>query len=456
MTMFSLRIPCLTLVLALWASLGSSGAQFHPQVPAQYLPLPSLRQRASIQDDWTADRIANIPFLLHKYRAQAWLLVQREHAEDTIWWSVKNSTDFDAHRRTILLFHGNQSSLNGAPNPLKWIDNTGQVWPELLSTLSKLNPERIILNVDENIAFAGGLHVGEFEVLQRELGQQWMQRTINEPMLAIEFVATKLPRQFVYYHQMQEMVWAMLEEGFSHRAVQPGITNTQDLTWWFREKMQVLNVTTWNQPRISVVTEDTYPGWQGSEGIIQEGDILHIDFGITAMHLNTDTQHLAYVLRTSGEDAETDAPESLKEGLRKSNRMQDIVLDNMKPGLTGNTVLRRSLDQMEAEGIEGQIYCHPIGDWGHDAGTVMGFVNLPEYVPVLGELPILPKTYYSIELYAYHFVPERNVTLRFLQEENVAWSEELQGWKFVYGRQEKFHLVDSRRSIITFSDQTNL
>ena len=136
--------------------------------------------------------------------------------------------------------------------------------------------------------------------------------------------------------------------------------------------MQALNVTTWTQPRISVLAEESFPGWEGTQDVIQEGDILHIDFGITAMGLNTDTQHMAYVLKTKGAHLETDAPEDLKEGLKKSNRMQDIVLANMRPGLTGNTVLRRSLEQMKKEGIEGQIYCHPIGDWGHDAGSVIG------------------------------------------------------------------------------------
>ncbi|KAF8974174.1 hypothetical protein BDZ97DRAFT_1899933 [Flammula alnicola] len=460
MTQFSLTFYSLVSVAC-----GFAVAQLHPRSPALYQPLPLLRERALIQDQWTAERIAKIPSLLKKYNAQAWLLCQREHAEDTIWWSIKNATDFDAHRRTVLLFHADQPSLSGAPNPLKWVDNTGQVWPELLATLEKVDPDRIVVNTDEDIAFAGGLHVGEHAVLQRELGDHWMKKTVNEPMLSIEFVATKVPGQIEYYRKMQETVWAMLEEGFSHKVVQPGVTTTEDLSWWFREKMQVLNVTTWNQPRISVVDEGFFPGWQGTENVIQEGDILHIDFGITAMRLNTDTQHLAYVLKTSGEEAETDAPDGLKEGLKKSNRMQEIVLDNMRPGLTGNTVLRRSLARMELEGIDGQIYCHPIGDWGHDAGSVMGlklnptgFLNLPQYVPVLGELPILPKTYYSVELYAYHFVLERNVTMRFAQEENVAWSEKSQSWEFVHGRQEKFHLIDGRKksSSVVFSDQTQL
>lgn len=179
------------------------------------------------------------------------------------------------------------------------------------------------------------------------------------------------------------------------------------------------------------------------------------------MGMNTDTQHMAYVLRTS--QGEQDVPEGLKEGLKKANRMQAINLEKMKARKTGNEVLKECLEQMKAEGIEGQVYSHPIGEWGHSAGAVMGkcirsidsdrvessgdfvclgFTNLPELVPVLGELPILPNTFYSIELYAYHFVPERNETIRFRVEEDAYWVDDERGWEFVRGRQESFHLVN--------------
>ena len=226
--------------------------------------------------------------------------------------------------------------------------------------------------------------------------------------------------------------------------------------------MLLLNVTTWNHPRVSVITPESFPGWAGTKDVIHEGDLLHVDFGITAMGMNTDVQHMAYVLRTS--QGEIDAPAGLKDGLRKANRMQDIVLENMRAGKTGNEVLSEVLAQMADEEIQGQIYCHPIGDWGHAPGAVMGeshqyyrsssgreltrwrlpgFTNLPDFVPVLGELRILPNTYYSIELYAYSFVPERNETLRFRVEENAFWNATTERWHFVRGRQERFHLVNA-------------
>ncbi|KAE9410005.1 hypothetical protein BT96DRAFT_984330 [Gymnopus androsaceus JB14] len=369
--------------------------------PFTYKPLPSLREQARIQDAWLKERLARIPFLLEKYGVDAWL----------------------AHNSSIPHQH---IILGGPPNPLKWVDNTGQVWPELLQTLEDLNPRRIAINVDQNVAFAGGLHVGEYEALKQALGSKWMQRMVNIPMLGIEYVTTKV------------------DEGFSHHTIRPGVTTTEDLSWWFREKMLTLNVTTWNFPRVSVLVEESFPGWSVDNDIIQEGDLLHIDWGISAMGLNTDTQSLAYVLHRG----EVDAPESLKQGLKKANRMQDIHLEIMRAGMTGNQVLEKCLTQMKVEGIEGQIYSHPIGDWGHDAGAVIGFTNLPEYVPVLGELIILPDTYYSIELYAYHFVPERNETIRFRIEENAYWDRGTGRWKFVKGRQEKLYLVNTSSHLL--------
>ncbi|KAI0832622.1 hypothetical protein BC628DRAFT_1310121 [Trametes gibbosa] len=419
-------------------------AQLHPATPATYRRLPSLREQAAIVDAWRDERLARIPALLQKYNIPAWLISQREYAEDTLWWSLKDATEHAPHRRTVLLFHTNTSSsgpLAGQPNPLRWVDNTGAVWPALRAVLAAYNPRRIALNTDRDIAFGGGLHVGEYEAIAEALGSGWMERTVNEPMLGIEYVAARVPGQLRYYRALQEITWALVEEAFSERVVAPDVTTTEDVEWWYREKMLPLNVTTWNHPRVSVIKPESFPGWEGTKDIIRESDLLHVDFGITAMGMNTDVQHMAYVLRTS--KGETDAPAGLKEGLKKANRMQDIVLENMEAGKTGNEVLRESLDQMNAEGIEGQIYCHPIGDWGHAAGAVIGFTNLPEYVPVLGELRILPNTYYSIELYAYSFVPERNETLRFRVEENAFWDEHDGRWKFVYGRQERLHLINA-------------
>ncbi|EJD00919.1 uncharacterized protein FOMMEDRAFT_88640 [Fomitiporia mediterranea MF3/22] len=433
-----------SIVFAIFGVSLHARGQLHPSEPAKYQSLPGLREQAQILDEWRQQRLDALPDLMKKYNVDAWLMSQREHAEDTIWWSIKSATEFAAHRRTVVLFHTNTSSLAGQPNPLLWIDNTGDVWPELRNILKSYNPDRIMVNTNRDIAFAGGMHVGEMAVLEEELGQRWTGRFVNVPMLAVEFVSRRLPGQIEYFAKMQETIWAMLEEAFSERAVVPDKTSTEDLEWWFRDKMQEQNVSTWNQPRVKVLDPTSFPGWSGSSSIIHEGDVLHVDFGISAMGMHTDTQHLGYVLRTS--KGERTVPTGLLTGLKKANRMQDIVLEELQVGRTGNEVLAACNRKMKEEGIEGQVYSHPINDFAHGPGATIGFTNLPDFVPVYGELPILPESYYSIELFARHFVPERNESLRFMLEENVYWRNDTQRWDFIRGRQERFHIVDTSRT----------
>ncbi|KAI1177853.1 putative lipoprotein [Nemania sp. FL0916] len=404
----------------------------------QLQTLPPLREQADIVDSWTEDRKALIPGLLRKYGVDAWLMSQREYAEDTVFWALKDAVQFSARRRTTHLFLA--SPKNGAKSAYSWIDNTPAVWAELRKIFEEQQPRSIALNTHPEIAFASGLHAGELETIATSLGEEWADRFVLETMLPVEVVATMVPGRLPWYRRMQETAWAIIEEAFSEKVIVPGKSTPQDIEWWMREKIQSLNYTTWFQPGVNIMTEDTFPA-EDSDGNrpIKYGDLIHTDFGVTALGLNTDTQHIGYVLYPG--ETEANVPKSLIEGLKKVNRLQDIVRENMKIGMTGNEILKASVKQMHDEGLEGKIYCHPTGEWGHSAGTVIGMTNLQDGVPVLGDLPLLKDTYYSIELFAEHFVPERNRTLKFAQEEDVYWDAETESWEWVYGRQEEYLLV---------------
>ncbi|KAI0020031.1 hypothetical protein F4780DRAFT_395984 [Xylariomycetidae sp. FL0641] len=424
-------------VLSGLALINSATAKTTPQIQT----LPSLREQAELVDAWTEERKAQIPDILQKYGVDAWLISQREYAEDTVFWALKEATQFSARRRTTQLFLASPA----APAPAyTWVDNTERVWAELRAVLAAADPATIALNTHAELAFAGGLHAGELEVLTRELGERWADRFVLEPMLGIEAVAAMVPGRLEWYRKMMETAWAIIEEAFSGDVIKPGVSTSWDVEWWMRERIQSLNYTTWFQPSVFIVTNDDFPvaardDPRAPDRPIQFGDLIHTDFGVSALGLNTDTQHLGYVLNP-GETA-ADVPKGMLEGLKKVNRLQDIVLDNMKIGMTGNAILKAVRQQMENEDIKGKIYCHATGEFGHSAGTVIGMTNLQEEVPFLGDLPLLKDTYYSIELYAEHYVPERNQTLKFLQEEDVYWDKKSQTWKWVYGRQEEFILI---------------
>jgi hypothetical protein len=150
---------------------------------------------------------------------------QREHAEDTIFWSLKSATQFAARRRTVQLFIA--SPLPGTPPSYTWIDNTPSGWEELISVLEEHNPKSIAINVNSDIAFSGGLHVGEINEMVARLGLEWVKRFTLRPMVGVEFVATMVEGQLEWYKKLQETTWAMISEAFSEKVITPGETSTE-------------------------------------------------------------------------------------------------------------------------------------------------------------------------------------------------------------------------------------
>ena len=88
----------------------------------------------------------------------------------------------------------------------------------------------------------------------------------------------------------------------------------------------------------------------GDSGVIQRGDVLHCDVGITYLRLNTDTQEMGYVLRRG----ETDVPDGLMRALAAGNRWQDLLTAQFVTGRTGNEIFART---------------HAARDAGRDCGT---------------------------------------------------------------------------------------
>jgi hypothetical protein len=348
-----------------------------PHLP-KYFHLPPLKEQAAIQDAWTRERRDSIPGLLQKYNLSGWLISQREHAEDTLFWSLKPAAAFAARRRTTELFLAVPDSKDNKTH-YSWITNTPEtdLWPELASLIHREGLRGIGVNQNPDVAFASGMHAGEM-LAMRVLGRKtWDAFVPVPPMLPIEVIGTMVEGKALWYRKLMSTAWAMINEGFSSRVVVPGESTTTDVEWWLREKIQQMNYTTWFHPSVSILRGGESPFAVAGEGddTINYGDLLHVDFGVTALGLNTDTQHMAYVLHPG--QTEEDIPQGFLEGLKKANRMQDIVKDNLEIGVSGDEILRRCREQMAAEGIEGKIYSHPIGDWGHSAGTLIGKYTIP-------------------------------------------------------------------------------
>jgi len=436
---------------------GQTPAHVPGGTPARFHPLPPVRQQASEMQEWVEARLTRVlPALMAEYDVDMWILSMREYGEDPVFWSIISETTFAARRRSIYVFtrlddgtverlalggsdQGGLFQIYRSPHPTPtgrpaelWGD---EQWRLLNEIVSDRDPDNIVLNIDDTWAFADGLGAGEREALERALGARYVSRVKREPRLAIAYIAARVPEMMPRYRQIEETVHAIISEAFSNAVITPGVTTTEDVVWWLRQKVVDLGMTTWFQPSVAVQRAGDVP----AEGpvVIQRGDMLWTDFGVIAMRLKTDTQHNGYVLR----EGEADVPEGLKACLRASNRMQDIQLEEMHPGRTGNEALHAALGRMKEQGIKGSLYSHPIGDHGHGAGPLIGLWDRQEGVPGRGDAEIRPSTWFSIELQATLPVAEfggKDVSCR---QEEEAYLDGNGDRHWVFRRQEKFHLV---------------
>jgi Xaa-Pro aminopeptidase len=232
------------------------------------------------------------------------------------------------------------------------------------------------------------------------------------------------------------LVHEIISAAFSNLVIVPGTTTTDEVAWWMRQRVNDLGLQTWFHPSVEVQRRGAKDAELGDAPVIQRGDVLHCDFGITAMGLNTDTQHMAYVLR----EGETEAPAGLQHALARGTRMQDILFEHMKVGRTGNEVLRAVLEQARAEGLDGTMYSHPIGDHGHGAGPIIGLWDYQDGVPGRGDVPVLANTWFSTELQVTTAVAEWDgQRVRMALEEDAEMTPE--GLRWALRRQTELHLV---------------
>jgi Xaa-Pro aminopeptidase len=402
---------------------------------AQEPAVLSVRKQAEVIDSWLEDRMQNLlPTLMTETGMDMWIVMSREYNEDPVIRTLLPATWHAARRRTILVMY--QPSPNAKVEAFavarydvgkyfkKAWDPEAQPdqWKALMDIIQSKNPKKIGLNFAKDYGHADGLTHFDYEEFMKNLPQTHKSKVVSAQTLAVRWLETRTASEMAAYKHIQELAHYIIAEGLSDRVITPGVTTTEDVVWFYREKIKEMKLDTWFHPTVDIQRPD--PSSQEasrsfavrpSEEVIMPGDLLHIDFGITYLRLNTDTQELAYVLKAG----ETEVPNDLQDALAVGNRLQDILTSNYVAGRTGNEILRASRQQMEKEGIKGSIYTHPLGFYGHSAGPTIGMWDNQGDTPGAGDFPLYANTGYAIELNAVVFVKEWNKDVRVMLEEGA-------------------------------------
>jgi len=410
------------------------------------------KERAKVMNEWLKWRLDNIiPKLMRREGIDMWLIINREYNEDPVYMSLVPEPTMAARRTSILIFHDRGKELGverlsgsyygmGEWYKATWVNKKKKQFENLAGVIKERNPKKIGVNVSSNWAFGDGLTASLKEKLEKALGPEYSSRFVSAENLCIGWLETRSPQELSVYRHICGIAHDIIAEFYSNKVITPEITTTDDVVWWIRQKITDLGLETWFQPSISIQRHKKEAvKYKDNRRVIRRGDLLHCDVGIVYLGLCTDMQWQAYVCKTG----EVDAPEGLKEALRRTNRLGDIFRNEFKAGRSGNDIVWSAMRKAEAEGLRPLIYSHPVGFHGHAAGPPMDArppERAPEGIEARGKYPLYPNTIYAIEYSCTSSIPEwDNQDVRIGFEETGVFTKE--GCKFIDGHQIKFYLI---------------
>lgn len=415
---------------------------------SQILP---QRDRAVVIDSILGDRFTNLlPELMDRTGIDMWVLISREYNEDPVLKTMLPANWLNARRRTILVFYRDQKKntierlavarYNVGKNIVSAWDKEKQPdqWKALIDIITERNPSKIGLNYSDHFGIADGIVKTDYEAFMKVLPEEYKQKITSAEKLAIAWIESRTAKEMKLYEELVKITHDIIAEAFSSAVVKPGVTTTDDVVWWLRQKATDLGLKTWFHPTVDIQRSGekleshiTSFSNRPDQKVIQKGDLIHCDFGITYLRLNTDCQQHAYILK----DGEQEAPKFLKEAFQKGNSIQDILTSNFETGRTGNEILLQSLEEGKKEGMRPSIYTHPLGLYGHSAGPTIGMWDSQGGVAGTGDYPLFENTVYAIELNTTVNIPEWKKDIRIMLEEAGFWGKD--GFRYVNERQTK-------------------
>lgn len=436
-----------TMTMSAWAQSWDQG-----RVVTGERAVLEYRERPAVENAIVEDRLKTLlPKLMDETGIDMWLVINREYAEDPVYFTLVPQPTFAARRTTMLVFHRSEDDFEmltinryplGEPYESAWQGGElDEQWEALGELIAEKNPDRIGINVSRDWPIADGLTHGLYERLASVLTPELEQRLTSAEALVVRWAETRNDRETEIYGHVVGLARMVIGEAFSNKVITPGVTTTDDIAWYLRQRFEDLNLDPWFMPYVNIQRpgipceeDQAFCGEEG--GVIRRGDVLHTDVGICYLKLCTDTQEMGYVARLG----EQDAPKGVKAALVTGNRWQDHLTSSFEVGLTGNQILAKTREKCRRSKMNCSVYTHPIGFVGHGPGPTIGMWDNQGETPVRGDWPLYADTCYAIEGNVKVPVSEWNGQLLHIKLEQSACYDG-RDVRYLAGRQTRWHII---------------
>ncbi|MBE0712406.1 MAG: aminopeptidase P family protein, partial [Candidatus Aminicenantes bacterium] len=358
---------------------------------AQHGGTPSVltvRQQADLVHKITAKRLETLlPRMMRETGLDMWIISCNEDNLDPIFETMVPLGNWNPITQILVLFDqgpgkgverlnvartDTQGLFKNAWDAAAWDQKKGESqWDALGRVVRERDPKRIGLNEGEVQWAAGALTSVLKKKIVEAVGPKYAARFQSAEPLVTLWAETLLEEEVELMERAAALSRSIIADLFSTKVITVGQTTTDDLRWYYWQRVHDLGLRVSFSPFVSIRgrSPKDVEKWGKDDKVVRPGDLLHCDVGLKYMRWNSDHQEMAYVLRPG----EADAPETFKKLMAEANRLQDVYCGEFKTGLTGNEILGNVLKKARKLGIPGpRVYSHSLGYFLHEPGPLIG------------------------------------------------------------------------------------
>lgn len=434
----------------------TQGRRFTVESARDLLPWSA---QIAVREQWLAKRHELLLGMMRRHDVAMWLVVNEEFHDNPVVPQIAPPRPYTGNRDIFVFVDAGDAGLKKfaitgyiEENLARFFDAPSDEPLPPAATLRNLwtryQPKTIAIGIGGGRGQTRTLGYDAYQLIAEAMGPEAVARFVSAAPLTTELLDTRLPEELEHYRSAVRVTEEIVRRALSPEVITPGVTTVGDVRRALYDFLWSAGVRTWFQPDLRVQRAEgenaTSRGFLAvalENVVIQPGDLVHIDFGISYMGFDTDWQKMAYVLKPG----ETDAPAGLKQALRNTNTLQDALMQrHARPGRTGGEVFNATMAEMRERGIEAMIYSHPLGAQGHALGASIDFRSSLRTDRNDAALQLRDGSYISIELNTATAVPEWGGKKVFVMMEDCAYLTP-EGYRFFRPRQEAFYLIPSRR-----------
>ncbi|MBA3853250.1 MAG: Xaa-Pro aminopeptidase [Gemmatimonas sp.] len=434
----------------------AQGRRFTVESARELLPWSAQLQ---VREQWLVKRHALLLPMMRRHDVAMWIVVNEEFHDNPVVPQIAPPRPYTGNRDIFVFVDAGAEGLKKfaitgytEENLARFFEAPGDEPLPPAATLRNLwtryQPKTIALGIGGGRGQTRTLSHDSYELISEAMGPEAVARFVSAAGLTTDVLDTRLPEELEHYRSAVRVTEEIVRRALSSEIITPGVTTVGDVRRALFDFLWSAGVRTWFQPDLRVQRAEgenaTSRGFLAvalEHVVIQPGDLVHVDFGISYMGFDTDWQKMAYVLKPG----ETDAPAGLKVALRNTNTLQDALMQrHARPGRSGGEVFTATMAEMRERGIEAMIYSHPLGPQGHGLGASIDFRSSLRTDRNDAALQLRDGSYISIELNTATAVPEWGGKKVFVMMEDCAYLTP-SGYQFFRPRQEAFYLIPSRR-----------